>query len=112
MKHARERAGLTIRDLAAKARVEPKTISVLENDYRQGQLATVVLLADALNISIDEYIGREVKKYVEYRVKYDHIRELYIVYANGKEIGTAFDIKAIGDVIHFWEEKNEYSSKT
>lgn len=57
---ARKRAGLSQQDLANLSGVPRTTIGRLECRQRQGQISTVEILADALSISIDEYIGREV----------------------------------------------------
>lgn len=58
MKEARRNAGLTIRELSAKSYISGTTISRLERSERLGAFETVELLADALGISIDEYVGR------------------------------------------------------
>lgn len=60
MRAARERAGLQQKELAALSGLPAHTISVLEAGRRQGMLCTIETLADALGISIDEYVGHEV----------------------------------------------------
>ena len=59
MRAARKSAGLTQRELAALAGVERVTVARLECGMHQGGIDTIVLLADALGISIDEYIGHQ-----------------------------------------------------
>ena len=58
MKAARRKAGLTIRELAAKSYISGTTISRLERGDHLGAFETVAILADALGISIDDYVGR------------------------------------------------------
>ena len=60
MRRAREAAKLTQEQLAEKAGLARGTLARLERDDQQGNLFTVVCLADALGLSLDEYIGREV----------------------------------------------------
>jgi transcriptional regulator with XRE-family HTH domain len=58
MREARRNAGLTIRELAAKSYISGTTISRLERGDHLGAFETVAILADALGISIDDYVGR------------------------------------------------------
>lgn len=58
MRRARQRAGLSLRKLSARAGVTRQAISLLERGRREGNISTVVLLADALGLSLDEYLGR------------------------------------------------------
>lgn len=60
MQAAREAAGLTLRGLAAISGVSHEAIWCIERGHRQGRVDTIELLADALCMSIDEYIGHEV----------------------------------------------------
>lgn len=64
MRRARKAAGLSGRQLAELSGVAHTTIYLLENPHntRSGMLETVELLADALGLSIDEYVGHEVRK--------------------------------------------------
>jgi DNA-binding XRE family transcriptional regulator len=62
MKRARQRAGLTQRALAKISGVHQQTINGLENGYVQGTIKVIEVLADALGISVDEYIGHVVTK--------------------------------------------------
>ena len=61
MREAREKAGLSLRDLATRTGISSTGISQLERGIRQGNIITIELLADALGISIDEYVGHEKK---------------------------------------------------
>lgn len=58
MRKARQRAGLTIRQLAALSGVSANAIGGLERGRRiSGQYMTIEVLADALGLSVDEYTG-------------------------------------------------------
>lgn len=61
MREARINAGLTISELAYRAGVTPTTVTGSENGQKNPSLSTVILLADVLGISIDEYIGHKPK---------------------------------------------------
>lgn len=60
MKHARKRAGWTLKQLEKASGIKEPCISRYENDLTYPTLATLELLADALGISIDEYVGHKV----------------------------------------------------
>jgi len=59
MKRARRRAGLTLRQLEERSGIRAGTISRLERDLQAGRYATIRILADALEISVDEYTGNK-----------------------------------------------------
>lgn len=62
MRKARKRAGLSIEKLSRLTGIGQTTIGALERDTnRSGTIYTIGRLADALGISIDEYVGHEVK---------------------------------------------------
>ncbi len=64
MRKARLDAGLNLVQLADISGISVSTISLLERKSRRcGWVDTVEILADALGLSIDEYIGHEVKKH-------------------------------------------------
>ena len=64
MRKARKDAGLSIGDLARASGISRETISALErNVNRFGTIYTISKLADALGLSIDEYVGHEVVKH-------------------------------------------------
>ena len=65
MRMHRERAGLSQYELADLSGVTQKTIWALEHDKNNGSVTTVELLADALGLSIDEYVGHKVVKHRE-----------------------------------------------
>ena len=66
MRKWRERAGLSQCELAELSGISQVTISALEIGRNSGgNLDTIELLADALGLSIDEYVGHEVVKYSE-----------------------------------------------
>ena len=62
MKQARLKAGLTQRALSKISGIHQQTINALENSYVQGTISTIETLADAIGISVDEYIGHVVTK--------------------------------------------------
>ena len=64
MRMWREKRGLTQPELAKLSGISQVTISALEIGRNSGgNLDTIELLADALGLSIDEYVGHEVIKY-------------------------------------------------
>ena len=63
MRKHRERAGLSQYELADLSGVTQRTIYALEHDRNNGSVTTVELLADALGLSIDAYVGHKVVKY-------------------------------------------------
>ena len=63
MRMHREKRGLSQYELADLSGVTQKTIWALEHDKNNGSVTTVELLADALGLSIDEYVGHKVVKY-------------------------------------------------
>ena len=66
MRMHRERAGLSQPELARLSGISQVTISALEIGRNSGgNLDTIELLADALGLSIDEYVGHKVVKYRE-----------------------------------------------
>ena len=66
MRMHRERVGLSQLELAELSGIHQVTISALEKGRNSGgNLDTIELLADALGLSIDEYVGHEVVKYRE-----------------------------------------------
>ena len=66
MRMWREKRGLTQPELARLSGISQVTISALEIGRNSGgNLDTIELLADALGLSIDEYVGHEVIKHRE-----------------------------------------------
>lgn len=61
MRAAREKAGLSINKLSKISGVHAQNIGQYESDKVKPRIDTAEFLADALGISIDEYIGHEVK---------------------------------------------------
>ncbi len=58
MRKARLDAGMSIQQLSETSGIARRTIGELERGFtRGGWLTTVELLADALDLSIDEYVG-------------------------------------------------------
>ena len=66
MRMWREKRGLSQIELAELSGIHQVTISALEKSRNSGgNLDTIELLADALGLSIDAYVGHEVVKYIE-----------------------------------------------
>ena len=66
MRMWREKRGLSQIELAELSGIHQVTISALEKGRKSGgNLDTIELLADALGLSIDEYVGHEIVKYRE-----------------------------------------------
>ena len=66
MRKWREKRGLSQCELAELSGIHQVTISALEIGRNSGgNLDTIELLADALGLSIDEYVGHEVIKHRE-----------------------------------------------
>ena len=66
MRMWREKRGLTQPELAKLSGISQVTISALEIGRNSGgNLDTIELLADALGLSIDEYVGHKVIKHKE-----------------------------------------------
>lgn len=61
MRRAREAAGLTQERLSDKAGISRGTLAKIECNNRQGTLNTIISLADVLGLSLDEYVGHQVK---------------------------------------------------
>lgn len=61
MREARKKAGMTMRQLAAISGVSHPEIGYLERGEINGKIDTIELLADALGLSIDEYVGHRRK---------------------------------------------------
>lgn len=61
MREARICAEMTVLQLAKKSGIAPQAIYRLEKDESGGTVTVVEALADALGVSIDEYIGHEVR---------------------------------------------------
>lgn len=62
MRAARKDAGLSQRKLAEAAGVRKNAICQYENDQHAPSLFAVIALADALGLTVDEYIGHRVKR--------------------------------------------------
>lgn len=58
MRACRQAKGVTIVGLADAAGIRPCDICRYEHDDYYPRLLTLVVLADVLNVTIDEYIGR------------------------------------------------------
>ena len=59
-KMIRESASMTMVELSQISGVNYETIKSFEHDRRGTSLQTAVALADALGVSLDEYIGRKI----------------------------------------------------
>ncbi len=57
LKRLRAEAGISLRDLSKKSEVDQATISMLENDKRKARLATLIKLAKALGVAVEDLEG-------------------------------------------------------
>lgn len=62
MRQARERAGLTLKELTEKAQLGENTVSSWENGHCIPRVDSAVLVADVLGISVADYIGHKAKE--------------------------------------------------
>ena len=62
LKAHRESRGLSQSELAQKTGISQSTISLWEDDKRTPNIDNCVLLADFYEVSVDELIGRSLKK--------------------------------------------------
>ena len=62
MRLARERAGLTVKELTEKAQLGEHTLSNWEKGYCLPRIDSAVMVADVLGISVADYIGHELKR--------------------------------------------------
>lgn len=56
LKKYRGLRGITVRELAEKTKLNPKTISFIENDRQKATIVSIGKLAKALDINIEELI--------------------------------------------------------
>ena len=56
----RKKLGLRQEDIAEKVNISAQAVSKWENDLSAPDISTLPLLADILNVSLDELLGREV----------------------------------------------------
>ena len=77
MKYARNRAGITMKQLSDASGVPEPCISRYERDLTVPLLSTVELMADALCMSIDNQVGHEVIGSCEFKreILTDHKKE-------------------------------------
>ena len=59
-RRARERKYISIKELSFLSGVPKNTISRVEHDLVDPRLSTIELLAEALGVSIDEYVGYQI----------------------------------------------------
>lgn len=62
LKERRENAKITQKDLAKAIGISQQAISFFENDINEPRIGICVKLADFYGITLDELIGRTVKK--------------------------------------------------
>ena len=62
MRLARERAGLTLKELTERAHLGENTLGNWENGHCLPRIDSAVMVADVLGISVAEYIGHKVKR--------------------------------------------------
>lgn len=107
MKRARQAAGLTLEQLAERSGIASASIGELERNKRGGTIDTIECLADALHISIDEYVGHSVAPSREIKslsIEYDEEKKQYVAKNGAELIGKANTFSQITNIIR------EYSS--
>lgn len=62
MRLARERAGLTVKELTERAHLGENTLGNWENGHCLPRIDSAVIVADVLGISVAEYIGHKGKR--------------------------------------------------
>lgn len=62
IRYNREYAGYTLEALSEASGIEISTLSGWENGRHGPTLAAAVAVADALHISLDEYVGHKIKE--------------------------------------------------
>lgn len=62
MRFARERAGMTIKELTEKAQLGENTLGNWESGRCLPRIDSAVMVADVLGISVADYIGHTVKR--------------------------------------------------
>lgn len=62
MRRARKSRGITMDELAAKSGVAVSTIYRAEGNHGYPGVLVLTACADVLGVSLDEYIGREVRR--------------------------------------------------
>ena len=105
MRAARLRAGLSLPQLAEKAGVSHHTIGRMERSEHGGHIDSIEWCAEALGISVDEYIGRvEPKRKGPTRMEaveltYDGAKREYTAKQGDRILGKAETLAEITDVI-------------
>ena len=61
IRRARKKKGISSRELSMKTGYDPTCVSKWENDKAVPKITSMIDIADALGISIDELVGHEVK---------------------------------------------------
>jgi transcriptional regulator with XRE-family HTH domain len=84
MKYYRERGGWSQKQLAEKIRVSRAVITRLETGEREPHLSYLLLLSHALNVSIDQLIGRD-------QQTNEFINEVYGHYDTDQSISDIID---------------------
>lgn len=104
MRAARKRAGLTIIQLSDLSGVSKGNIGLLERGEIMGNIVTIELLADALGITIDEYVGHKTAKeragaMEEVELTMDSETGEYTAKQGLRVLGTASTLAEITDII-------------
>lgn len=86
MRKAREKSGLTIKQLSEKSGHNISVISHIETEKVEPRIYTVVDLADTLGISVDEYIGHTSKEMFTKEFKTGNKTADYIIKRQNDEI--------------------------
>ena len=98
LKEIREKTGLNQKEFANKCGIPSTTYNQYENGKREPDVQTLELLADKLNVSIDEIFGRKEKNKKGYKIPvFGHV-------------AAGIPISAIEDIIDFEEIDEELAA--
>lgn len=105
MRAARKRAGLSLEQLAERSGISRHTIMRMERSEHGGHIDSIEWCAEALGISVDEYIGRAEPtrkgptRMEAVELTYDGAKREYTAKQGGRILGKAGTLAEITDVI-------------
>ncbi|WP_370850990.1 helix-turn-helix domain-containing protein [Megasphaera sp.] len=99
LKQIRKKAGYTAKELAQKIELPYTTYAAYENQGREPKFETLIKIADALHVSIDELLGRSI----------DAPDELEKAVTLCQSIGLKVTEKAAGDGLEIVDTKQKNS---
>ncbi len=99
LKTIREKTGINQKEFALKCKIPPTTYNQYETKKREPDIETLSIIADNLNASIDEIVGRETIKPKGHKIP---------VFGN---VAAGVPISAIEDIVDFEEITEELASQ-